>query len=332
MALRLFDLQFRHNTVYRRLCSIEKRSPDSVRHWKEVPAMPGAGFRELVLTTFPVRRARRVFKTSGTTAGSRGAHFFETLKFYREAVPAPFRRYLLPDRARCRYFFLMPSPAEAPESSLSFMMGEVRRVFGEGRGKFYVRRGKLDTESLYRDLAREKGRAMILSTAFSMKIFLDELAARHRRLSLASGSRLMETGGFKGRVREISKKDLYDQVSARLGIEPEYCVSEYGMTELSSQFYDTTLADRVSSRRRRPVKAAPAWMRTVVIDPLSGKEAKAGKKGLLRHYDLANRGSVMAVQTEDLGIAREEGFDLLGRAPGSEIRGCSMSYEEFLQS
>ncbi len=84
--------------------------------------------------------------------------------------------------------------------------------------------------------------------------------------------------------------------------------------------------------KRKPVKVGPAWTRTLVMDVLTGREAKKGKVGVLRHFDLANRGSVMAIQTEDLGRATGEGFELMGRARGSDLRGCSLTYEEFLKT
>jgi hypothetical protein len=94
------------------------------------------------------------------------------------------------------------------------------------------------------------------------------------------------------------------------------------MTELSSQYYASAGG----------TFTGPSWLRTVIIDPRTGREARKGSVGLLRHIDLANRGSVLAVQTEDLGRARGEAFELLGRATGSETRGCSLSYEEFIRS
>ena len=120
----------------------------------------------------------------------------------------------------------------------------------------------------------------------------------------------METGGFKGRARSISKSALYRQCREFLGIHENDCVSEYGMTELSSQFY------AVGSKA---LFRGPAWTRTIECG------------GLLRHFDLANRGSVMAVQTEDRGRIRPGGFELLGRARKAELRGCSLSYEEFIR-
>ena len=161
---------------------------------------------------------------------------------------------------------------------------------------------------------------MILATAFSLKGFLNYLKDKKISLKLPGGSRLMETGGFKGRVKAVSKRALYAECEKRLGIKGEFCFSEYGMTELSSQFYAPASG----------IFKGPSWVRTLVIDPRTGKEAKRGEPGLLRHFDLANRGSVLAIQTEDLGRAKGGGFELLGRAPGADLRGCSLNYEKFL--
>ena len=182
--------------------------------------------------------------------------------------------------------------------------------------------GNPDFAALLKDLKKERRQVLLLSTAFALKGFLDHLKEKRVFLKLKSGSRLMETGGFKGRAHEIPKKALYRLCASRLGILSINCVSEYGMTELSSQYYSTG---------GRPF-AAPAWMRAVVIDPRTGKECAGGRPGLLKHVDLANLGSVMAVQTEDRGRMKARGFEFLGRARGSEARGCSLSYERFLRS
>lgn len=332
LALEVFAWQYAKNPFYRRFAEAAGAQPGSVKRWKDVPALPAAAFKELVLTTFPRVKARRVFRTSGTTQGGRGAHFFETLELYRAALAPWFRAHVLPDRARTRFFFLTASPEEAPDSSLCFMMGEVNRLFSRPRGRFYAVKGELKTDALLADLGGEKKPVTVLATAFALKVFLDTLAARRVTLRLPSGSRLMETGGFKGRMAEISKEELYRECGKRLGIARSHCVSEYGMTELSSQAYDSTLADYARGIRRAPRKVSPPWMRTVVIDPRTGLEARSGKRGLIRHYDLANLGSVFAVETEDVGVSRGEGFEILGRAPGAPSRGCSLAYEALLAS
>ncbi len=318
LALQVFGYQFRRNEFYRRWCALEKKEPQSVRNWKHIPAMPAAGFRELVLTTFSAKQAVRVFRTSGTTkTESKGTHFFKTLALYDAAVIPPFQKNLIPDGVARRFFFLMPSPAEAPHSSLSYMMGVVNRKFSGPAGKFYIQKDCLMAEDLLKDLRAAKDRpVIILATAFSLKAFLDFLKEKNIRLKLARGSRIMETGGFKGRTREISKSELYALCALRFAVPKTSCISEYGMTELSSQFYG------------QKVFRGPAWTRTLVIDPATGREAPKGKGGILRHWDLANLYSVMAVETEDRGRQVRGGFELLGRAQSVEPRGCSLDFEE----
>ena len=129
----------------------------------------------------------------------------------------------------------------------------------------------------------------------------------------------METGGFKGRRREVSPDEFYPQFEERLGLTRKQIVSEYGMCELSSQFY-THPSSPISHR----LFYGPAWVRVIVVDPETGREARDGERGLIRIFDLANVGSVLAIQTEDVGVRRGDGFELLGRAPMAEARGCSL--------
>ena len=334
LALKIFDYQCRKNSAYRKFCLLAGKDPKNVSDWKEVPAMPAVGFKELALSTFPICRAVKTFKTSGTTQGDRGSHYFDTLSLAEAAIVPAFQKYLMPDAGNFSFFYLMASPQEAPSSSLSYMMGVVNKRFADSRGKFYVRHDKINCDALAADLERvgRQKKVIILSTAFSLKAFLDYLEAKKKVLRLKDGSRLMETGGFKGRVSEVSKTRLYQDCEKRLGIKKGFCVSEYGMTELSSQFYDNTLRNRGVKSKHWSFKEGPAWIKTLVIDPASGKEARKGARGLLRHFDLANRGSVLAVQTEDLGRAVDGGFELIGRARGSELRGCSLNYEDLIRT
>ena len=338
LALRIFDAQFKHNAPYRQWCLNEGKSPSNVTNWKDIPAVPARAFKRLRLACFPKSAECRVFQTSGTTVYRttsrgetlevgkrtanvsprdvvRGRHYFDTLKLYEAAIQEPFKKHFLGDGAKLSYFFLMPSPMEAKDSSLSYMMGVIQRVFAKNKGHFFVRKGVPQYEALYHRLSHEKEKVFLLSTAFALKGFFDFMEAHNRTLKLATGSRIMETGGFKGRAQEISKKALYRLCQKNLGIPPRRIVSEYGMTELSSQYYDGQ---------------APAWLRTVIVDPRTGKEAARGGAGLLRHIDLANRGSVIAVETEDLGRRRSGGFEFIGRAKHSDLRGCSLAFEEFL--
>jgi hypothetical protein len=143
----------------------------------------------------------------------------------------------------------------------------------------------------------------------------------------------MDTGGYKGRSREYSKDELYVMTSQVLGVPPTHIVNMYGMTEHSTQFLDAVLRDHVADPARPLVrrKVAPPWARTVVVDPETFKECPPGRRGLLLHVDLANRASVSAVLSEDVGHTVENGFELLGRAQGSEARGCSIALDELLE-
>lgn len=319
LALQLFAYQFRRNSLYRRFCLMEGKGPENVLYWSRVPAMPADGFKELVLTTFPKKNSVKIFRTSGTISatkasadalGLRGAHFFDTLGLYEAAIAPGFRRFVLKGASGADLRFLISSPKEAPDSSLSFMMGVVRRKFAKGGGKSYIKEGQPLFKELAADLGHATSKVVILSTALALKGFLDFLKKKKISLKLPDGSRLMETGGFKGASRSVSKAVLYAECQKTLGIQANRCVSEYGMTELSSQFY---------SEGPKGLFRGPAWTRTMEF------------KGLLRHFDLANRGSVMAVQTQDRGRVRSGGFKLLGRAKDAELRGCSLSYEEFVR-
>jgi acyl-CoA synthetase (AMP-forming)/AMP-acid ligase II len=156
---------------------------------------------------------------------------------------------------------------------------------------------------------------------------LEALAGK--KLALPTGSRVMETGGFKGHSRELPRKELHAALAGSLGLAPERIVNQYGMTELGSQFYDSVLVDRDGARR----KLGPPWVRVRLIDPESGAEAQQGKPGMIQVHDLANTGSVASIQTADLGRSIDgspPGFEVLGRLAGAEERGCSIAADAML--
>ena len=136
----------------------------------------------------------------------------------------------------------------------------------------------------------------------------------------------METGGFKGRARERPREVLYGEIEAGLGVAPGRIVNQYGMTELGSQFHDSNLALPAEPRR----KLGPPWARVRIVEPESGGAVPAGEVGMIRIHDLANTGSIAAIQTADLGRAIGDGFEVLGRAEGAEARGCSIALDELL--
>ena len=172
---------------------------------------------------------------------------------------------------------------------------------------------------------------LMLGTAFSLVHLLDYLAKQDLRFELSPGSCALETGGYKGRSRSLSKAALHALISERLGIPPAHIVCEYGMSELSSQAYDSANSPSRFTFHASPSTLHaprsfrfPPWARVQIISPETGCEVAEGETGLIRVFDLANVYSVMAIQTEDLGIRRGNGFALAGRAVLAEPRGCSL--------
>jgi hypothetical protein len=337
LARDLFAYQIAHVAPYAAFARAAGFSADRPpARIEDIPAVPAAAFKEARLAAFPAHETAVWFETSGTTRGRGGRHEFSTTVLYEAALLASFDRMLLADRARLRYLNLVPDPRERPHSSLGFMLGVVARERGDGADGWYLHGDALDVHGFLRAVAdaRASGVAVcVATTAFALVALLDALAERGAALALPDGSRIMETGGFKGRSRVVERSALYAETSARLGVPVTSIVAEYGMTELSSQYYD---APDSRAQVEPRVKVAPPWLRSIVVDG-DGRPLPAGVVGAVRHIDLANRGSVIAIDTEDLGAlvdastgSAQPGLVLLGREQGAELRGCSLDAETLL--
>ena len=190
---------------------------------------------------------------------------------------------MLPDLGepsqRMRIAILAPSPLEAPDSSLSHMFGVVLERRGDRESGFLVEEGELQTERLLDGLERAAASdvaVVLCGTAFALVHLLEAMECAEHRIALPEGSRVMETGGFKGSSRELPRDLLYQRLHRALGIPPDRIVNQYGMTELGSQFYDSVLRFPGTPRR----KLGPPWARVRLIDPESGSEAPHGEIGM----------------------------------------------------
>ncbi len=326
LALDLFLYQVTCNVAYRAFAGSLGYNERSVpADWRAIPAVPASAYKDATLASFDVATAALEFHTSGTTSARFGTHYMETSRLYDAALLAGFERFMLADGARPRFVNLVPDPARNPHSSLGYMMRRVGEHFGAG-SRFYLRDDGIDLDALRRDLAdaREAGVPVcIAGTAFAFASLVDGFA--DGSFPCAAGSRVMETGGFKGREHAVSRDDLYARIAGLLGIAQDAIVAEYGMTELTSQYYDAPSSRGAAVR----VKTGPPWLRTLVVDE-RGARVPSGEIGFLRHVDLANRGSVVAIQTEDRGYETAGGFVLLGRDADAPLRGCSLDAEDLL--
>ncbi len=306
LARALFARQYECCAPYRRLCDGLGATPSGVQSWRGIPAVPAAAFKVFELSCVPPARAASVFHSSGTTGAQTSRHFFDAdgVALYEASLRAGFTQ-ALPARP-ARLWAMMPEPQSAPHSSLSHMLGAL------GAERFYWD----NDAALASALAAVDAPITLFGTAFAFVQLWDGTGQSWR---LPAGSVVVETGGFKGKTREVPRDELYGQFGSRLGVPLERCHSEYGMCEMASQFYGHGLD---------PIKRGPHWVRSRAIDAGTGDDAPTGTPGLLRHYDLANFNSVLAVQTQDAGTLTADGFVLHGRAPDAEIRGCSLAVEE----
>jgi hypothetical protein len=315
LAVTVFEYQRRQNPFYASYCEFVG-TPRRIASWKSIPGVPQQAFKRSELRSFPIEQTRTEFRTSGTTGEGHGRHFFPSLRLYEAAVQRCWDFFRLP---RHKFVALLQHPDDAPFSSLSRMGGFLTDFQPECF--FITRNGSLELDRLKDRLKDREKPLTLFGTALAFLNLMEQ--APNLRAQLPPGSIAIETGGFKGTGREVAKRELYDRLSRQFAIATDSLWNEYGMTELSSQFYSCGL--------NRPHRAPP-WMKFLIIDPNTNEEAPLGEVGLLRIFDLANLWSVLAIQTQDLAIAQPGGgFLLLGRDPAALPRGCSRAMDQLLQ-
>lgn len=354
-ALERFAWQAAHNPVLRPW--MERQGILHPSHWTEIPALPAAAFKEFEVSCIPGPERTAVFHSSGTTGASTSRHYHHraSLDLYEASLWLWFQRHLGGGEDWPRLVFLTPSPKQAPHSSLVHMFETIRRnirsehaLFAGGvddaTGAWNLHAARV--ESLLELAARAGEPLAILGTAFNFVQLLDHLEAMGRRHELPPGSWVMETGGYKGRTRSMAKDELHEWIEERLGVPRSRIVSEYGMSELSSQAYDGAIAcaacpDTAVVPAQARIHDAyqdssgtgdatggvfhfPPWARARVVSPEHGREVPVGETGVIQIVDLANAWSMVALRTEDLGVRREHGFELVGRIPSAEPKGCSL--------
>lgn len=332
LALRVFAMQFECDAPYRRFCERRGATPDGVDDWRRIPAVPTAAFRSLDLAC---AGGGAVFLTSGTTGGTerRGRHLVPRPEVYREGAIAHFRRMVLPDGARPRLVALLAGPDLLPQSSLVRMVDWIREDLCGGECAWLVGDGTFDPGRAADRIEEEARRGepiCLVGVRVLFTTLLEHCRSEGRVLVLPPDSRVVDTGGPKG-GRAFSDAGFLAACWHVLGVPAWLCVNEYGMTELCSQFYDDVLASRFSGSNAKRRKLGPAWTRTRAVDPSTLEPVAPGEPGILCHFDLANVGSVLAVQTEDVGTCEADGrFALRGRLPGAPARGCALALADLL--
>lgn len=332
LARRVFRHQFASNRLYRSFCEGRGVTPGGLDSWTDAPAVPVRAFKAMDLVCGDPAEVPLVFRTSGTTRGAerRGTHYVPDPELYRASLLPAFRAHLLPDVERIRFVSLIPPRDAVPDSSLSFMVDAAAAEWASEACWVVDGDGVIDTAALagaLSDARASREPVLLLGTAFAFVHALDR--ADSGLGPLPEGSRIMETGGFKGRAREVSRDELHGLLAARTGVPRDRIVNEYGMTELLSQLYEPVLSEGPGAAgRHRP----PPWLRVRALDPATLTPLEDGREGLLAFFDLANAGSVSHVLTEDVGSVLDGDVRLVGRVTGAEPRGCSRAMDELMSA
>lgn len=363
MARRVLQHQAAHNPDYARYAERLGVDLDRLANPLDAPPVPTDAFKRLRLCAFDPAEAVACFRSSGTTAADRGQHLFRTLDVYRASIAPAFVQYVLPDLGPSPHIHMLvlaPSAAQVPDSSLYFMLDFLSQRFGRdsARAHFFDGHLALDVAALRRALealAAQDQPVLLLGPSFSYVHFFDQ--APDFRVALPPRSRLFETGGFKGKSREVGRDELHALFRERLGIEPDMVVGEYSMSELSSQLYEPGLRRALSGRAGSDTGHAdgarlyvpPPWCAVRILDPATLAPLEPGQSGLVAFFDLANVDSVAAVVTGDMGVLvpsaqpgdtppgwhglpeGSRGLVLHGRAAGQSAKGCSLAIDMLLQ-
>lgn len=303
-AIELFRFQFANNPLYRRYTETLGIDPAGVRRLEEIPFLPVSFFKtEAIKTTDFI--SETTFTSSGTTGMVTSRHEIKDLGLYRDSFRAAFERFygLITDWC---VIGLLPSYLERSSSSLVVMVDDLIKGSGHPRSGFYL----YEHETLYRTLQEleEQGqKTLLIGVTFGLLDFAEKYS-----LSLKN-TVIMETGGMKGRRRELTRGELHAFLTERLGVASIH--AEYGMTELLSQAYS----------QGQGLFTCPPWMRMLVRTEDDPLEVRTEGEGILNVIDLANRWSCAFLATEDVGRIYPDGrFEVAGRVDNSDIRGCSL--------
>ncbi|HET7539802.1 MAG TPA: acyl-protein synthetase [Polyangiaceae bacterium] len=340
LALDIAAFQREFSVGFARLCQNRHAALDRV---EDVPGVPCDAFRLARVGVHLESEDRLRFSTSGTTSGARGTHAMRVGETYQELALSFGRAALLSNDRAHHVVALAPLLDDPPTSSLGHMMAMFMVDFAR-QGAFDVRtperwlideRG-VDLLALERaaEHAAKRGETLlVLATSFALVGLLDALAGRS--LPLPTGAVVMQTGGYKGKTREIEPSVLRASLAFSFQIAETQIVSEYGMTELTSQLYEATLPGSALARERRGapgVYAEPPWLRVLPVNPTTLEPVPDGEVGIAKIIDLGNVDSAVAIQTQDRVRRVPGGIMLLGRESSAPPRGCSLAIEEFLGS
>ena len=341
LSIALFKLQFTAIDSYARYCAKKGVTPDNINDYLQIPPMPVSAFKSDDIFIYSNDQIHLTFKTSGTSGNERGRAYFSKsgAELTSLAIIENAKNFMFPDKIDTRFLLVAPPPEAAPELTMTFGITEVMKNVGTLGGKHYIGPAGLNINEFLSDIKKcEKDSVpvSIIAPSFAMVVILDKLAEKNIVFKMASGSRVLDAGGFKGRSREISRPDMLRSIEERFGIPPQYCINALGMSELGTQYYDDNLKNHIAGVNVSAAKRNPHWAKTLIMK-LDGAmnylaPQTAAAKGALVHFDLSNFDRSLAILTDDLGCYKENGFEVCGRIKEGDLKGCSLTIEELIKS
>ena len=305
IALETFQFQVENCTVYNKFCkSILKKTPLKI---EEIPFLPISFFKTHEIRTYSNKEVEHTFFSSGTTGEIKSKHLILNTRIYEESFLHTYRKFIGNPEEQV-ILALLPNYLEQGNSSLVYMVDTLIKHTDSPISGFLLNNLNLIEEKYAQALS--SGKKVVI---FGVSYALLDLAEKNIPLSEAF---IIETGGMKGRRKELTKDELHSLLIN--GLNVPFISSEYGMTELLSQAYSN----------KDGLFKTPAWMKIVIRDlndPFSYLEN--GKTGGINIIDLANLYSCSFISSQDLGKIEQDSFRIMGRFDNSDIRGCNLMIE-----
>ena len=308
-ALEIFNYQYNNNLLYHDFVKSLGKDPSKILSLFEIPFLPVEFFRNHKITTgdLPVEK---IFESSGTTGVSPGRHFVNDISLYEESFLKTFRLFY-GEPEEYLITALLPSYIEREGSSLVYMAEKLIKKSRNPDSGFYKSNIR-DLISILKKAQEGDQKILLLGVSFAL------LHLAENESPDLSGVIVMETGGMKGKRKELTRSELHAILKENLNVKSIH--SEYGMTELLSQAYS----------KGEGIFYCPPWMKVIIRDPQDPLTlfTEADKTGGINIIDLANINSCSFIATGDLGrIHNDGGFEVLGRFDNSDIRGCNLMVE-----
>jgi len=305
VAFSVFRHQFENNKVYRSFCDLLYIHPSDIHTLEDIPFLPIEFFKSKKIIS-SLEEVQEVFTSSGTTGSVTSKHHVTDIEFYKESYLKGFAHFYgnIEDYA---VLALLPNYLERKGSSLVYMVADLIQRSKNKKSGFYLN----NIEELARKLIKidQKGqKTLLIGVSFALMDLIEKCQFELKNTII------METGGMKGRRKELVRNELHALLQHGFGVKNIH--SEYGMTELLSQGYSNG----------NGVFETPPWMKVITRDPEDALSIqKNGKTGGINIIDLANYNSCAFIATQDLGKVHQNGtFEIIGRFDNSDIRGCNL--------